>query len=78
MGPELQMVKFLLAYAHARAVKNRLGRQQDEHGASAIEWAIISAIVVVAAVALGYVITTIVNNKGTQLQNCSNTTSGNC
>ena len=47
--------------APARQLGARQGRQ--ERGASALEWAIIAAIVVVAATAIGAAIYNIVQNK---------------
>jgi hypothetical protein len=41
-------------------------------GASALEWAIISAIVVTAAVVIGGIIYKVVQDKGTTLENCAN------
>ena len=43
-----------------------------ERGASALEWAVISAILVTAAVLIGGVIYRVVQDKGTQLENCAN------
>ena len=44
----------------------------DEDGASALEWAIIAAILVVAATGIGAIIMNIVKDKGSALQNCAN------
>jgi Flp pilus assembly pilin Flp len=61
------MPRLLFAYAMLR--RDALRRRQDsELGASAIEWAIISAIVVAAAVGLGLIITTVVKDKGNEIQ----------
>lgn len=61
------MPRLLFAYAMVR--RDALRRRTDsELGASAIEWAIISAIVVAAAVGLGLIITTVVKNKGNEIQ----------
>jgi Flp pilus assembly pilin Flp len=62
MGPEFQFARFMLAYARTRAAVVR-GRRDDERGASAIEWAIISAIVVAAAVLIGVAVKNVVTNK---------------
>jgi hypothetical protein len=43
-----------------------------ELGASALEWAIIAAVVVVAASVIGGVIYNIVETKSEQLQECAN------
>ncbi len=58
-----------------RAVRERwvavLARGRDL-GASALEWAIIAAVVVVAASVIGGVIYNIVDTKSTQLEQCAN------
>ncbi len=59
-----------LLFAYAMLRREDLRRREDNQlGASAIEWAIISAIVVAAAVGLGIIITTVVKNKGDEIQN---------
>jgi hypothetical protein len=45
-------------------------------GASALEWAIISAILVTASVLIGGIVFTVVKNKGQDLQDCAATTIG--
>jgi Flp pilus assembly pilin Flp len=66
---------FLLQYAltQARALRSR---EDAELGASAIEWAIISAVVVTAAVVIGGIIYNIVDTKGKAITNCGNVTPG--
>lgn len=46
--------------------------QGRDLGASALEWAIIAAVVVVAASVIGGVIYNIVDTKSTQLEQCAN------
>lgn len=46
--------------------------QGRELGASALEWAIIAAVVVVAASVIGGVIYNIVDTKSQQLEECAN------
>lgn len=65
------MPRLLFAYAMLRREALR-SRTDDQIGASAIEWAIISAIVVAAAVGLGLIITTVVKNKGNEIQQQGN------
>lgn len=43
-----------------------------DRGASALEWAIISAILVTAAVLIGGVIYNVVQDKGNTLEQCAN------
>jgi Flp pilus assembly pilin Flp len=68
----LQMVRL-----RAQALRADEGR---DRGASAIEWAIIAAITVVAAVLIGGVVYNIVQSKSTKLQDCGNAAPGatNC
>lgn len=68
------MIEFavsLLRLAAARARALRAEPPQDR-GASALEWAIIAGVVVVAASVIGGVVYNIVKTKGTALQNCAN------
>ena len=62
----------LLQDAHARFRRVR----HDEAGASVLEWALIAAVVVVAASIVGAVIFNIVNDKSTQLDDCANQPAG--
>jgi Flp pilus assembly pilin Flp len=50
--------------------------RQSEDGASVIEWAMIAAVVVVAASIIGAVIFNIVQNKSDQLDQCANQPAG--
>ncbi|WP_240977763.1 hypothetical protein [Knoellia koreensis] len=50
--------------------------RRDERGASALEWALIAAVVVVAASIIGGVVYRIVSNKSSQLENCANQPAG--
>jgi Flp pilus assembly pilin Flp len=45
--------------------------QQEERGATVLEWALIAAVVVVAASIIGAVIFNIVTDKSAQLDQCS-------
>ena len=56
------------------AAAGQLGAGQGRQGAgaSALEWAIIAAIVVVAATAIGAAIYNIVQDKAAALDNCAN------
>ena len=62
----------LLQDAHARFQRTR----QEESGASVLEWALIAAVVVVAASIIGAVIFNIVQNKSSQLDDCANQPAG--
>ena len=61
----------LLHQAHAR-----LRRLRDEAGATVLEWALIAAVVVVAASIIGAVIFNIVQDKSSQLDDCANKPAG--
>jgi Flp pilus assembly pilin Flp len=58
------------AIAHARDLR------RDERGATVLEWALIAAVVVVAASIIGGVIFNIVQNKSNDLENCANQPAG--
>lgn len=62
----------MLQDAHARFRRLR----QDEAGASVLEWALIAAVVVVAASIIGAVIFNIVQDKSSELENCANRPAG--
>ena len=61
----------LLHHAHPR-----LRRVRDEAGATVLEWALIAAVVVVAASIIGAVIFNIVQDKSSQLDDCANKPAG--
>jgi Flp pilus assembly pilin Flp len=58
-SPVLVAVSVLLAYVHLRLEPVR---RRSERGASAVEWAVIAGITVAAAIAIGTVIWTKVND----------------
>jgi Flp pilus assembly pilin Flp len=62
MPVQFTVARQLLAYARLRAELLRR-RQDDQVGASAIEWAIISAVIVTAAILIGNAIYDAVSNK---------------
>jgi Flp pilus assembly pilin Flp len=64
----------VLLLQDARARYRRL--RHDEAGASVLEWALIAAVVVVAASIIGAVIFNIVQDKSSQLDNCANQPAG--
>jgi Flp pilus assembly pilin Flp len=71
----ISLALLLLQDAHARFRRIR----QDEAGASVLEWALIAAVVVVAASIIGAVIFNIVQDKSGELENCANQPAGsNC
>ena len=62
MSAQLLMARIVIDYVHARAeLARRAGRNQI--GASAIEWAVISGIVVVLAVGIAAAITKVVTSR---------------
>ena len=67
MFPELVFARVMFGYAMARAhtVKARKGNQI---GASAIEWAIITAIVVTAALAIGLAVKNVVDKRKGEIE----------
>ena len=48
------------------------GRDRDERGATVLEWALIAAVVVVAASIIAAVIFRIINQKSQDLSDCAN------
>jgi hypothetical protein len=70
----LLLVRTALALCGAGVDRARVVRSasRGERGASALEWAIISAILVTAAVLIGGIIYNVVQDKGSQLENCAN------
>lgn len=55
-----------------QAVLTRVRRGGRALGASAIEWAVISAILVTAAVVIGGIIYNVVEDKGQKIEDCAN------
>jgi Flp pilus assembly pilin Flp len=62
MPVQITVARQLIAYARLRADLLR-HRRHDQWGASAIEWAIISAVIVTAAILIGNAIFDAVSNK---------------
>ena len=70
MFTEFQMARTLWRYGLLRAQQ---AREKDlDRGATALEWAVISAILVAAAVLVGGIVYTVVQNKSTAIQQCGN------
>jgi Flp pilus assembly pilin Flp len=65
------MVQFALVLWRMGMDRARTARNSEE-GASALEWAIIAAILVVAATTIGAIVVNIVKDKGSQLEQCAN------
>ncbi|MEX0428593.1 hypothetical protein AB3X52_13260 [Nocardioides sp. DS6] len=71
MPPELFHARTIIVWARGHAERmRREGR--SELGASAIEWAIISAVVVVLALIIAKVITSVVNDNANKIKDGSN------
>lgn len=58
------------AIGHAR------DRRRDERGATVLEWALIAAVIVVAASVIGGVVYNIVTTKSASLEECANQPAG--
>ncbi len=72
MGPLLFNTQMVIAFVRGRAEEaRRSGR--SELGASAVEWAVISAVVVVMALAIAKVISEVVDANADKIQNGTNT-----
>lgn len=65
------LAAILVQGLHSRALRKR-----DEGGASVLEWALIAAVVVVAASIIGAVIFNIVQTKSAKLNDCANKAAG--
>lgn len=70
MNVEVQFVRAMVGYALARAYNQRARarRGRSELGASALEWAIISAILVAAALAIGLVVRSVIDKRTGEIQ----------
>lgn len=68
------MIRLAITLLQLAALRARMLRADTERdrGASALEWAIIAAIVVVAASIVGGVVYNVVQTKTTQLNDCAN------
>jgi hypothetical protein len=62
-----------IGIGRARALR---AEPRRDLGASALEWAIISAILVTASVLIGGIVYGVVQTKGEKLKECANTTIG--
>ena len=73
--------QFLLLSRLARVLSARTRRAAAagrDAGASALEWAVIAAIVVVAATLIGGAVYRIVQTKSTQLESCASSAITTC
>ena len=73
-APQSTLVALIALFARTARAGRRAGRGPRDAGASALEFAIIGAIVVVAASVIGAVIYNIVDTKATQLETCAGQT----
>lgn len=74
MFTEFQMARTLWRYGLLRAQR---AREKDlDRGATALEWAVISAILVTAAVLVGGIVYTVVQDKSKALNDCGSVTVG--
>lgn len=71
MNSELQFWRAMAGYAVARAHTQRARARQGrtQRGASALEWAIISAILVAAALAIGLVVRRVIDKRTGEIEN---------
>jgi hypothetical protein len=63
LNSELQFWRAMAGYALARARAQRARRGCTQLGASTLEWAIISAILVAAALAVGLIVRRVVDKR---------------
>lgn len=63
--------KLSFLYVYLRGRIDRLRNEEDmSRGASAVEWVVISAIVVAIVAAVGFIIKNALNSKATGVSNC--------
>ena len=66
------MFELALISLRGHLARARRLQREDERGASVLEWALIAAVMVVAASIIGGVIYRIVSDKSASLETCSN------
>jgi len=66
------MIELLAISLRGHVARAHRLRREDERGASVLEWALIAAVMVVAASVIGAVIYNIVTTKSEALDKCSN------
>ena len=66
-------VQFAMIWLQGSIARARRLQREDERGASVLEWAMIAAVVVMAATVIGAVVIKIVNDKSATLEKCANT-----
>jgi predicted Kef-type K+ transport protein len=71
LSPFTPAVDYLRAMLGERLAAARA--EDRERGASVVEWVVITTIVVVLAVTIGLAITTLLNQKSTDIQSCIST-----
>lgn len=74
MFSEFTIARMMFQIALVR--RDALRAQPRDLGASALEWAIISAILVSAAVLIGGIIYNVIKNKGADLTKCGSAAPG--
>jgi Flp pilus assembly pilin Flp len=65
------MIELALISLRGRLARARRLQREDERGASVLEWALIAAVMVVAASIIGAVIYNIVTTKSESLDKCA-------
>ena len=65
------MLHFTLIFLHGHVAKARRLAREDQRGASVLEWALIAAVVVVAAAIIGSVVYNLVQDKSDELDKCA-------
>jgi Flp pilus assembly pilin Flp len=64
------MMSFVDDLMNLRSTLDRL-RKSDDRGASAIEWVVITAVLVIAVSVVGAIVMTIVRERAQQLEDCA-------
>jgi len=70
------MIELIVISLRGHLARARRLQREGERGASVIEWALIAAVMVVAASIIGGVIFRIVSDKSSSLETCSKQAAG--
>lgn len=70
------MIDFSVTLLHGMVARAQRLHRAGERGASVLEWALIAAVLVVAASIIGAVVFNIVQNKSNDLEDCANQPAG--
>lgn len=70
------MLQFTMIFLQGHVARARRLSREDQIGASVLEWALIAAVVVVAAALIGSVVYNLVDQKSADIEKCGNVAPG--